>query len=293
MSFIPKKEDDDRLWRYKAPPVFSEFQLQRWQSLLEQRTGISYALHTSILQAGIYRRMIEIGCNDYDDYYREVQSGVVGYREWGELLNCVTVQDTRFFRDQLSFNYLKAYLLQRIPALNKRKDTLEMWSAGCASGEEAWSLALLARQCIELSRSQLYYGVLGSDISSAALAKARGATYRETQLGNVEPEVRERWLQSLSSGDVRVVADIVERVCFVIANLHAPLECARIKMDIIFCQNVLIYFKRECRNKVLDGLVAHLKPGGLLVLGAGESVGWEHSDVARVRSRQLEAYIRH
>ena len=286
------KNVEEAVWRYKAPPAFSEFQRKRWQALLAARTGISYALHTSILQAGVYRRMVEVGCEDYDTYFHLVQDGIAGRREWAELLNYVTVQDTRFFRDLDAFNYLKAYLLQRIPSLDKRHDTLEMWSAGCASGEEAWSLALLAQQCIELSRRELYYGVLGTDISGGALARARGGIYRESQLANIDQDTRRRWLQPAGESSFRVVAEIAQRVCFVHANLTATDEGTHGKMDVIFCQNVLIYFKQQCRKKVLDSLMAKLKPGGLLLLGAGESGGWRHRDVDPVRCRQMEAYLR-
>lgn len=280
-------------WQYQAAPELNQEQFERWQALLERRTGISYELHKSILQAGLYRRMYEIGVNDYEHYFQMVQDGAAGFLEWGELLNRVTIQETRFCRDQGAFSFLEQYLLQRIVELQSRDDTLELWSAGCASGEEAWSLAIQAKRCIEQLGEPMYYGVIGTDISNAALNIARRAEYQEAQLADLLPEWRCGNLQTLEGDRARVVESLADRVCFVQSNLVFAEELLGIDMDVIFCQNVLIYFRQSSKHKVLDCLVDHLKPGGLLVVGPGESVGWTHSGVSRVRSGQLEAYIRH
>lgn len=279
-------------WRYKAPVQLSEQQFERWQALLEKRTGITFSLHKSILQAGLYRRMYEIGVDDYEAYFESVQEGAAGFLEWGELLNRITVQETRFFRDADAFCYLADWLPGRIEELRRREDTLELWSAGCASGEEAWSLAIQARDCIERQGQAMYYGVIGTDISNAALSSARQAEYREKQLLNLNPQWLSANLESCGEGKYRVLPELADRVCFVQSNLVSAEELLGIDMDVIFCQNVLIYFRQSSKHRVLDCLVDHLKPGGLLVVGQGESVGWTHSCVAKVRSGQLEAYIR-
>lgn len=280
-------------WTYKAPPAFSDEAFGRWQSLLEERTGISFSLHKSILQAGLYRRMQEIECEDYDEYFHKVQDGAAGFLEWGELLNRITVQETRFFRDDSAFDYVHEYLLQRIPGLVESKGSLEIWSAGCASGEEAYSLAMLAQECIELSGARMYYGVTGTDISNAALIAARSARYRERQLHTVNRALLDRYMNDAGNDTYEVVSTLKERVCFVQSNLVDADEMLGIHMDIIFCQNVLIYFRQSSKRQVLNNLVDHLKPGGILVVGQGEAMGWEHPDVSRVRSNQIDAYIRH
>lgn len=279
-------------WRYKAPQQLSEDQFERWQALLEKRTGITFSLHKSILQAGLYRRMYEIGQDDYEAYFNAVQDGAAGFQEWGELLNRITVQETRFFRDPEAFAYLADWLPARIEALKQGDDTLELWSAGCASGEEAWSLAIQARRCIEQFGQPMYFGVIGTDISNAALSAARQAQYREQQLRDLDPAQLVGNLEVGGDGRYRVLPELADRVCFVQSNLVSAEELLGIDMDVIFCQNVLIYFRQGSKHKVLDCLVDHLKPGGLLVVGQGESVGWTHNGVTKVRSGQLEAYIR-
>jgi chemotaxis methyl-accepting protein methylase len=279
-------------WRYKAPPLLNDQQFERWHCLLEQRTGISFSLHKSILQAGLYRRMSEIGSEDYEAYFNAVQDGAAGFLEWGELLNRITVQETRFFRDVAAFDFLREYLQQRIETANTSKNTLDLWSAGCASGEEAWSLAIQARHCIAQLRASIYYGVIGTDISNAALSAARHAHYRERQLANMPLAMRNDNVEVIDGEHVRIDQRLAERVCFVQSNLILDAELLGINMDVIFCQNVLIYFRQSSKYKVLDCLVDHLKPGGLLVVGQGESVGWTHKGVSKVRSQQVEAYIR-
>lgn len=280
-------------WTYKTPPVFNDEQFARWQKLLEERTGISFSLHKSILQAGLFRRMQEIECEDYETYFHKVQDGAAGFLEWGELLNRITIQETRFFRDESAFDFLHEYLLLRIPGIVQDGGSLEMWSAGCASGEEAYSLSMLAQECIELSGARLYYGVTGTDISNAALIAARSAKYIERHLHGVNPALRERYMLQAGHGTWEVSQALKERVCFIQSNLVNSEELLGIKMDVIFCQNVLIYFRDNCKQQVLKSLVEHLKPGGILVLGQGEAMGWEHPGVSRVRSKLLDAYIRH
>lgn len=279
-------------WRYQAPPPLSDTQFERWLDFLEQRTGITYLRHKSMLQSGLYRRMSAIGCDDYDRYYGQVRDGALGALEWSELLNCITIKETRFFRDVAAFAHLEEYLLQRIAVAERAGATLELWSAGCATGEEAWSLAMVARRSVEITGSSLYYGVTGTDISAAALNTARTGSYPSVRLGHVGQHLRRSYALP-DGGGLQMDDSLARRVCFVHANLMGGDDFLDIDMDVIFCQNVLIYFRPASRHKVLDDLVARLKPGGLLMLGQGESVGWRHSKVCRVRSKQVEAYIRH
>jgi type IV pilus assembly protein PilK len=279
-------------WRYRAPPPLSDAQFERWLICLEQRTGISYLRHKSILQAGLNRRMSVIGCVDYDRYYAGVQEAGTGALEWGELLNCITIQETRFFRDAAAFACLEEYLLQRVASAERAGGALELWSAGCATGEEAWSMAMVAERSIAITGSSLYFGVTGSDISAAALRVARAGSYPSARWCHIDPQLRQSYALP-DSGTLQIGEALGQRACFVLSNLVDGDAALDIDMDVIFCQNVLIYFRPACRRRVLDNLVARLKPGGLLVVGQGESLGWRHANVCRVRTRQVEAYLRH
>lgn len=280
-------------WTYKTSPELSDIQFGQWRELLEQRTGIHFSLHKSILQAGLYRRMQEIRCDDYEEYFQHVQAGPAGLFEWGELLNRITIRETRFFRDRSSFDFLHDYLLQRLAESGTRSGTLELWSAGCATGEEAYSLAIQAEECVELAGARVYYGVTGTDISSAALAHAREGVYRERQLEHLPEALCERVTTDFGHGRRRVSNALRERVCFVQANLMQSQRLPMIAMDVIYCQNVLIYFSRTSQKDVLDSFVERLKPGGLLIVGHGETQHWRHPQLARVRSPGVQAYIRH
>lgn len=280
-------------WTYKASPELSDTQFGQWQELLEQRTGIRFSLHKSILQAGLYRRMQEIRCDDYEEYFQRVQEGPAGLFEWSELLNRITIRETRFFRDRPSFDFLHDYLLQRLAESAARSGTLELWSAGCATGEEAYSLAIQAQECVDLSGARVYYGVTGTDISSAALAHAREGIYRTRQLEHLSENLRERMTIDAGGSRRQVGSVLRERVCFVQANLMQPQRLPMIAMDVIYCQNVLIYFSRTSQKEVLDGFVERLKPGGLLIVGHGEAQHWRHPQLTRVRSSGVQAYIRH
>ena len=114
-----------------------------------------------------------------------------------------------------------------------------------------------------------------SDISSASLATGRTGIYHSNRLKNLPDLYRETYFQAIDADHYEVDASLRDRVCFTRLNLLHLDEATLGMMDIIFCQNVLIYFKREQRRRILDQLVEHLQPGGILVLGAGEITDWQ------------------
>jgi chemotaxis protein methyltransferase CheR/type IV pilus assembly protein PilK len=130
-----------------------------------------------------------------------------------------------------------------------------------------------------------YYGVTASDVSRAALTTGRAGVYHRNRVKNVPADFARHYLGEVDADHVRVSDHLKRRVCFTHTNLLA-LDSAPVgAMDIILCQNVLIYFKQPRRQQILQQLVEHLKPGGLLVLGAGEIFSWQHPAVRLIDER--------
>lgn len=280
-------------WSYRASPELTDEQYACWQTLLEQRTGISFLQHKSILQKGLVQRMREIGVDDYQQYFNEVNSSPAGWSEWVKLVDCVSVKETSFFREQYSYQLIREYLLARLDSCEERQDnTLDIWSVGCSTGEESYSLAITAKETIDFLRADVFFGLIASDISQSALSVARQGRYLRRKIAGLAPALQRKYFKDYNDKNVEVVETLKEQMCFVQENILDFDSKPQLQMDIIFCQNVLIYFRRELQFKVLDSLVRHLKLGGVLIIGPGEVLGWQHQQMRRTKDEAVLSFVK-
>ncbi len=277
---------------YSPAPAMDDAQFQQWRELLESRTGMTLSPERrSYLEANLAIRMRELGCEDYQAYYEKVMYGPGAIVEWTTLVDRLTVQETRFFRDEDAFSVVREYIRERLR--REQPKALEAWSVGCSTGEEAYTLAMILEDCIREEKAQAcYYGVTGTDISLEALEKAREAHYGPRKLVTTNEADRQRYFRPARNGELEVIPSIRDRVCFSQLNVLELKKAPMHGMDIIFCQNVLIYFRRWLRREMVSRLAERLAPGGLLVLGQGELTDWQHPDLERVRSGQAQAWRR-
>lgn len=279
-------------WTYtSALPELSDEEFQEWQQLLEERTGISFEKHKQILQTGLVTRMQEIDVKSYRDYYHTVTFKKGWALEWAALLRTLTVKETRFWRDPDALEFLKKHLF-RVLASGKHQGSLNIWSVASSTGEEPYTLAMIANNCIEVAGADKYFGVTATDICLSSLSIARKGIYPNRRLDYMDKALRDRYFEDQGANKSAVVKWLKDRVCFVQANIIDLSELPVSNMDIVYCQNVLIYFKRWRQQAVLDELVERLKPEGLLVVGMGEGAGWNNPKVAKVKDDSVQAYIR-
>lgn len=232
------------------------------RELLRSRTGLTFAPNRyAQAELGIRRAMAGAGIADLDQYVERVQSGAV---DLDDLVSELTVGETYFFRHQEMFDVVRDKVLRQLVRAQHLGHRLRVWSAGCASGEEAYSLAILFEE-EEMSEGA---SVLGTDISRVALTKAHAATYTEWSLRGTEERLVDRYFER--RGDRFVLNDRVrERVAFEYLNL--ALDCFpsfakhAFGMDLIFCRNVLIYFDGETTASVARRFFEALAPGGWLI----------------------------
>ncbi|MBS69448.1 CheR family methyltransferase [Stutzerimonas stutzeri] len=279
-------------WALEPLADMSPAEFHDWQTLLEERSGMVVSeRRRSFLQTNLSARMREVGVADYASYYRQVTSGPRGAVEWSTLMDRLTVQETRFFRHPASFDLLETYLRQRLEQ-ESLKHPLALWSVGCASGEETYSLAMATAEVLTGREADGNFGVTGTDISLSALAKSRTAVYGARKLEQVEPGLRERYFLPLPNDRFQVIPGLAARVCFARLNVLELANSPVSSMDVIFCQNLLIYFRRWRRREILNRLADCLAPGGLLVIGVGEVVGWQHPELLPVANDQVLAFTR-
>ncbi|CCK74269.1 Methylase of chemotaxis methyl-accepting protein, CheR-type [Oleispira antarctica RB-8] len=271
-------------------PDMEEEQFLLWQNLLEERTGMCLApQRKSFLQTSLGIRMRELGCDDYEDYYKKVTTGSGGGIEWSILSDRLTVQETRFFRDPDAMAFVKNHLLAMVKTAPQDR-SFDILSMGCSSGEEVYSLAMLADEC--LSHLGFKYSVTGTDLSTVVLRKARQGKYPIRKLETLPASYRQRYCIAVENNEYQIISGLRDRTCFSQVNA-LNLDAFPVSgLSIIYCQNLLIYFRRWRRREILNALADRLVEGGILVTGLGEMVDWQHPNLVQVDSNKLSIYVR-
>ena len=271
-------------------PALDDEQFASWAALLERRLGIAVTpQRKTFLSSRLRTRMRELGITDFARYYRLVTSPQQGAMEWSLLLDRLTIHETRFNRHPASFRLIEEHYIK--PLLQHTCGLLNVtaWSVGCASGEEAYTLAILLERLLALHSGRTYYGVIGSDVSLESLTQARRGWYPASRLTELDETTREAFFEP-HEGGYRVVNKLRQRVAFSQLNVlsleRAPFE----KVDIVFCQNLLIYFSQPRRHEIVTTLARFLKPGGVLILGAGELIGWQVTGLEPLKFEDTLAY---
>jgi len=204
------------------------------------------------------------GFEDYLSFLREDKSG----KELAMMVDMLTTNKTSFFRESQHFDYLRQHLL---PKLRASHQPIRLWSAGCSSGEEPYTLGIILRE--ELSDGY-DARILATDISSEMLSKARNAIYGEETLADLPPSLLRKYFSILSpnsSKTYRVNSDVRALVHLARLNLMEPWPMKG-PFNAIFCRNVMIYFDKPTQERLVNRYAQLLAPGGLLFVGHSESL---------------------
>ncbi|MFN7783196.1 MAG: CheR family methyltransferase [Lysobacterales bacterium] len=275
------------------PGRMEDAEFQRWVRLLEKRTGVTVPPERKpFLETGLRRRMREAGFSDYAAYYEQLMAGPRGQVEWVSLVDHLTVHETRFFRHPPSLSLIRDQWLPTWLAQAPADQSLHALSVGCSTGEEAYTLAMVLDEALDGLSPPRRFGITATDVSQAALTVARTAWYPKARIEEIPDAYRERSTAPADAGGFHMVERLRRRIGFACVNLLHATRAPLRQLDLIYCQNVLIYFARDRRGELLDGLARLLRPNGLLVLGAGEVLGWNHPQLTRTSGRQTLAFLR-
>lgn len=270
-SPMPSRTDLPGVFPDSPSPTLSDTDFAHLTALIQDRTGIY--LHPGkkpLLAARLLERMRALGLTSYADYVRHVLAS--GPAELSRMTDAVCTNETRFFRDaeQLTFiekALLPSWLLQAARARQERR--IRVWSAGCSTGEEAFSIAMLLLS--KLPSDLFSIEVWGTDISGVALERARAARWPAPRMREIPETYRQRYFEEDShTGEYGPSTDLRSVVRFQRLNLLDVLPPTG-RFDLIFCRNVLIYFDTDTRAAVIRKLAERLGPKGLLLLGMAES----------------------
>ena len=272
-----------------------EEQYAKWTALLEERLGVILPeKRRSFLITNVGMRMRELGYENYDQYYQHLHTGHKGNVEWDKLIHHLTVHETRFLRNRSTLDLIcTKYLPQNNAQCSSKPLTINAWSVGCATGEEPYTMAMAIDAHMEKIGCKYYLGIMASDIRRSALAIGRQGTYSAFRVKEISQSWREKYLTERPDGRFEVVKELKQRVCFNQINILEMDNTPIGYMDIIVCQNLLIYYDRERRLRIMDTLVKYLAPGGILVLAVGEMLNWSHPNVKRFPFANTLAYRRY
>ncbi len=268
----------------KRLPQMNREQFKQWAALLKDRTGMRFPDNRiSFLVTNLGMRMRYLGISDYQAYYDYVQNGREAMIEWDKLVHYLTVHETRFLRNENVLAMISDHYLPEMLGKNEAagSTTIDVWSVGCSTGEEPYSIAMAIDDFMVQRGGDYYLGVTASDISRDALAVGRKGIYSRKQIKEIEPDWLDRYFTITDDNKFQVHDALRKRVCFNHLNILDMGKMPIGKMNIITCQNLLIYFDKEQRIEIANTLVEHLLPGGLLILGVGELLQWDNPSVER------------
>ena len=251
----------------------SDGDFRMFSQLLREHCGLNFVADTRfLLEKRIERRMRQRSITSHAAYHYALRSESRSTGELAELVDEVTTNETYFFRERRQLRALVEEIFPEL-LLQRRERSggpIAVWSAGCASGEEPFSIVMMALEAnLEPGRD---FRVYACDISRSVLVKARRGLYREASFRDTDRSMRLHYFAE-KDGLMRLSDEVKCHVDFVHMNLLDSAKTSLLgTMDVILCRNVMIYFDLQTRKKVIGTFHERLKPGGYLLLGHSESL---------------------
>jgi chemotaxis protein methyltransferase CheR len=251
----------------------SEAEFRILGEFIQSRLGIRMPPNKKgMLESRLVKRLRNLRLSSYKQYRDYLFSTRGMEAELPHLIDAVTTNKTEFFREGEHFEFLAEEIL---PEWTKASPSgrITLWSAGCSTGEEPYTAAMVLADCLE-GLEGWDFQVLGTDVSPEVLQAAARAIYSEERVERVPQRMRNKYLmrsRDRSRRLVRIVPEMRARMAFKQLNLMEHFSLAQ-KMDIIFCRNVLIYFEKEVQERILRKLVQCLRESGFLFIGHSESL---------------------
>lgn len=255
----------------------SQREFKRLGEFIHANYGIKMPpIKKTMLEARLQKRLRLLGFDSFSEYSKYLFSPEGIEKELVHMVDMVTTNKTDFFREPQHFTYLTGNTL---PLLAEESGAgtqrpLKIWSAGCSSGEEPYTMAIVLSEYAQ-QHPGFTFQILASDISSRVLEHAANAVYQESKVDPVPFQLKKKYLLRSKDRDkreIRIVPALRNLVSFRRINFMESEFGLREKMDIIFCRNVIIYFDRPTQEKLLNRLAGHLLSGGYIFMGHSETL---------------------
>ncbi len=245
------------------------------RNIVYDRAGIYFETNKIyFVKKRIEKRMEALNLQQVEEYVAKLKFKDKFGQEMQQLLNLMTTNETYFFREELQLKVFEQHCLPDV--LNRKGDTplkqLKIWSAGCSSGEEAYTIAIILREKFPDIVANAKLSIYATDIDTEILEKAQQGIYNQRSVRFVPPHLLSRYFTKMGE-NYAVTPSLKEMVEFRHMNLMNGLKMRIMRsMDFIFCRNVLIYFDDTSRKSVVANFYDSLNPGGYIYLGHSESI---------------------
>ncbi len=257
--------------------TLSKRDFQQLSSFIYSNLGIKMPEGKSTMLTGrLTKRLRALELSTFKEYCDFLFSSEGQEEEMVHLINVITTNKTDFFREPSHFAYLTQTTLPTLQKVNtfSGNNSLKVWSAGCSTGEEPYTLAMVLAE-VQANQAGFRFDILATDISTRVLDIARRAVYPMGLIAPVAPLMRKKYLlkgKNKKNPEVRIVPELRNRVRFGRLNFMDEDFGLPYKVDIIFCRNVIIYFDKQTQEKLMIKFCQFLNQGGYLFLGHSESL---------------------
>src|SRR5512143_115836 len=225
-----------------------------------------------LLERRLMRRLEQRQLRSFEEYYHFLRYDRKREEELAILVDNLTTNETYFFRESPQLRAFSEEILPELRETLADRKVIRIWSAGCSTGEEPYTIAILLLESGDWWRDW-QVEILGSDINQRVLHTARKGVYKKGAHRASSPEMIAKYFIEEEKGNYRIADRVRELVSFSYLNLLDPYKTSLISnMDIIFCRNVIIYFDKEAKKKVIESFYEKLRKGGYLLLGHSESL---------------------
>lgn len=260
-----------------SPPglELSDDEFASLAQLIHRETGIFMApSKRALLQSRLYKRLRALGLESFGKYCALLE-GRDGEIERRELISAITTNVTRFMREPHHFQELRQEVLPALLERARGGGRVRIWSAGCATGEEPYSLAFTVLDLLPEAASH-DIRILATDLDPRVIGIAKAGCYPVASLVSFSPEARQKYFQPAGEGVAEVREEARRLVAFRVLNLLHDWPF-RGDFDVVFCRNVVIYFDRDTQRRLFDRLAEVIEPGGWLYIGHSETL-WTVSE---------------
>jgi chemotaxis protein methyltransferase CheR len=255
-------------------PKISDQEFKELRDYIYSLTGIDIpAERKYLLENRLGPRLKELGLKSFADYPRTLRLSAGRDAELEKLFERVTTNETSFFRDQKQLDVVRDKVFPAVMDKQaKGAKEFSIWCAGCSSGEEPYTLAIMLHEMLRMSIIGWRIRITANDLSPAMLAKAKSGLYNDHALRTTPKDIIDRYFTKEAAG-FRIHPKVQKLVSFGPINLNDALAVKRVpRSQVVFCRNVIIYFDDEMKKKVISGFYDNLQPEGYLVLGHSESI---------------------
>jgi chemotaxis protein methyltransferase CheR len=256
--------------------AISDQEFSELVQFIKQNYGINLSQKRSLVLGRLHNYIVQSGFDNFSEYLQYVLSDRTG-KAGTILLNKLTTNHTYFQREPKHFELLERDVLPYLAGTEAKNRDLRIWSAGCSTGEEPYTLAMTVDSYFGAEKWRWDTKILATDLSAAALERAQKAVYANSQLETLPGGWRTKYFRKLDDDCSIITEKVRNEVIFRRFNLMNLVFPFKKKFHIIFCRNVMIYFDTETKRELVNRFYDHMEPGGYLFIGHSESINRHES----------------